>query len=124
MGGLPDARTRSSGPQRLRGAKVERLPMGYCDCTFAGVRVQTPATISWPAYCQRAVEYEKDGHSSVVSARSPLRYSRTKMELRARDFGRQKSPPDTEMTPEQWIAEEKLMPGALQDYIDVEDFPP
>ena len=65
-----------------------------------------------------------DGQSLVVSARTPLRYSRTKMELRARDYGSQKSPPDPTMTPEQWVAEEKLMPGALHGHIYVEDGTP
>ena len=43
------------------------------------------------------------------------------MELRARDYGSQKSPPDPTMTPERWVAEEKLMPGALHGYSYVED---
>jgi hypothetical protein len=67
-------------------------------------------------YCQGAIEYEADGKSLAVSARAPLRYSRAKMELRARDYGSQKTPPEPGMTPEQWIAEEKLMPGALRAY--------
>jgi hypothetical protein len=46
------------------------------------------------------------------------------MALRAQDYGRQKSPPDSAMTPEQWVAEEKLMPGALQGYVYVEDTAP
>jgi hypothetical protein len=46
------------------------------------------------------------------------------MELRAKDYGNQKSPPNAEMTPEQWIAEEKLMPGALHGYKYVEDVKP
>jgi hypothetical protein len=46
------------------------------------------------------------------------------MELRARDYGNQKSPPDPAMTPEQWVAEEKLMPGALRGYAYVEDGKP
>ncbi len=71
--------------------------------------------------CQRAVEYGMDGRSLVASARPPLRYSRTKMVLRAKDYGSQKRPPDPAMTPQQWIAEEKLMPGALHGYIYVED---
>jgi len=54
----------------------------------------------------------------------PLRYSRVKMELRAKDYGSQKLPPDPAMTPEQWIAEEKLMPGALFGYRYVEDLSP
>jgi hypothetical protein len=74
-------------------------------------------------YCQRAIECDVDGNSLVVSSLTPLRYSRTKMELRARDYGSQKVPPDSAMTAEQWVAEEKLMPGALQGYIYVEDTP-
>ena len=46
------------------------------------------------------------------------------MELRAKDYGIQKSPPDLTLTPEQWVAEEKLMPGALQRYTYVEDGAP
>lgn len=45
------------------------------------------------------------------------------MELRARDYGSSKIPPDAGMTPKQWIAEEKLMPGALHGYIYSEDAP-
>jgi hypothetical protein len=75
-------------------------------------------------YCQGAVEYEADGVTLAVSARTPLRYSRAKMEMRAADYGSQMIPPDSGMTPEQWIAEEKLMPGALQGYRYVEDLSP
>jgi hypothetical protein len=46
------------------------------------------------------------------------------MEMRAKDYGSQKTPPDPLMTPEQWVAEEKLMPGALRGYIYVEDRAP
>ncbi len=46
------------------------------------------------------------------------------MELRARDYGSQKSPPDLGMTPERWVAEEKLMHGALQGYTYVEEGTP
>jgi hypothetical protein len=55
---------------------------------------------------------------------TPLRYARAKMERRAKDYGSQKSPTVHGMTPEQWIAEEKLMPGALQGYIYAEDVLP
>ncbi len=85
---------------------------------------QAPGGAITCPYCQRAVEYGVDGQSLVASTQTPLRYSRTKMELRARDYGSQKSPPDPAMTPEQWVAEEKLMPGALQGYIYVEDGTP
>ena len=46
------------------------------------------------------------------------------MELRASDYGSQKSPPDLAMTPEQWVAEEELMPRALQGYTYLEDSAP
>jgi hypothetical protein len=46
------------------------------------------------------------------------------MERRARDYGSHKTPPDTAMTPEHWVAEEKLMPGALRGYQYVEDNAP
>ncbi len=87
------------------------------------VRQMPGGAITCP-YCQRAVEYDVDGNSLVASAQIPLRYSRTKMELRASDYGNQKTPPDPSMTPEQWVAEEKLMPGALRKYVYVEDGTP
>jgi hypothetical protein len=89
---------------------------------FRAVIGQTPGGAITCPYCQRAVEYDMHGQSLVVSA--PLRYSKTKMEVRARDYGSQKNPPDLAMTPEQWVAEEKLMPGALQGYTYVEDSTP
>jgi hypothetical protein len=91
---------------------------------FRAVIGQTPGGAITCPYCQRAVEYGRDGKSLVVSARTPLRYSRAKMELRASDYGSQKSPPDRALTPEQWVAEEKLMLGALQGYTYVEDGTP
>jgi hypothetical protein len=91
---------------------------------FRALVGQTPGGAITCPYCQRAVEYARDGQSLVISTRTPLRYSRVKMELRAKDYGSQKSPPDPAMTPEQWVAEEKLMPGALQGYTYVEDGTP
>jgi len=72
-------------------------------------------------YCQKAVENEVDGKTLGASAREPLRCSRAKMEARDHDYGSQKNPPDPYMTPEEWVAEEKLMPGALQGYRYRED---
>jgi hypothetical protein len=46
------------------------------------------------------------------------------MERRAGDYGSQKSPPDIAMTPENWVAEEKLMPGAFHGYRYIEDGTP
>lgn len=91
---------------------------------FRAVVGQTPGGAITCPYCQRAVEYDRDGQSLTVSVRAPLRYSRAKMELRARDYGSQKSPPDPAMTPEKWIAEDRLMPGALREHIYVEDGAP
>jgi hypothetical protein len=91
---------------------------------FRALVGQTPGGAITCPYCQQAVEYDVDGQALVVSALRPLRYSRAKMELRARDYGSQKNLPDPAMTPEQWVAEEKLMPGALQGYVYIEDVPP
>lgn len=85
---------------------------------------QSPGGAIACPYCQQALEYDTDGKSLVRSARLPLRYSRFKMERRASDYESHKSPPDTAMTPEQWVAEEKLMPGALHGYQYVEDGTP
>jgi hypothetical protein len=38
------------------------------------------------------------------------------MELRSKDYGVQKNRPNPAMTPEQWVAQEKLMSEALQGY--------
>jgi len=46
------------------------------------------------------------------------------MELRANDHGSQKNPPEPDLTPEEWLAEDKLMPGALQGYVYAEDVTP
>jgi hypothetical protein len=90
---------------------------------FQAVAGQQPGGAITCPYCQGAVEYQSDGQSLVVSTRNPLQYSRAKMEGRAKDYGSQQNPPVSDMTPEQWIAEEKLMPGALQRYIYAEDLP-
>jgi hypothetical protein len=91
---------------------------------FRALVSQTPGGAITCPYCQRAVEYDLDGKSLVASTRPPLRYSRAKMELRAADYGNQKNPQISGMTPEQWVAEEKLMPGALYGYRYVEDGAP
>jgi hypothetical protein len=91
---------------------------------FKAVVGQMPGGAITCPFCEGAVEYQTDGINLVVSTRVPLRYSRAKMQLRAQDYGRQKQPPDLGMTPEQWIAEEKLMPGALAAYCYAEDLSP
>ena len=91
---------------------------------FRAVVAQAPGGAITCPFCQRPVEYDRSGRFLVISTRKPLRFSRKKMELRARDYGSQKTPPDMAMTPEQWVAEEKQMPGALQGYTYVEDGTP
>jgi len=91
---------------------------------FLAVVGQKPGGAITCPFCQGAVEYEASGQTLVVSARMPLRYSRAKMEARAKDYGNQKQPPVPDLTPEEWVAEEKLMPGALQGYHYAEDVQP
>jgi hypothetical protein len=111
--------------QEIRDLLAEMVPNAdQAKPQFRAVVGQSPGGAITCPYCQGAVEYDADGQSLAVSMRSPLRYSRMKMELRAKDYGSQKRPPDLAMTPEQWVAEEKLMPGALRGYIYVEDGAP
>jgi hypothetical protein len=90
---------------------------------LAVIRQQPGGAITCP-YCEGAVEYQADGQTLTISARAALRYSRLKMAARAKDYGNQKNPPVPDLTPEEWVAEEKLMPGALQGYHYVEDLQP
>jgi hypothetical protein len=91
---------------------------------FKAVVAQQPGGAITCPYCAEAVEYDVDAKTLVISTRTPLRYSRAKMERRAADYGSQTTPPNPTMTPEEWIAEEKLMPGALQGYQYAEDMHP
>src|SRR5947208_3042273 len=91
---------------------------------FKALIAQMPGGAITCPYCQGAVEYDSDGKALLASSLVPLRYSRAKMDMRAADYGTQKVPADPAMTPEQWIAEEKLMRGALEKYVYVEDVAP
>lgn len=91
---------------------------------FKALLAQAPGGAITCPYCQQALEYNVDGKSLVRSALAPLRYSRSKMERRANDYGSQKTAPDATMSPEKWVAEEKLMAGALCGYQYVEDGTP
>jgi hypothetical protein len=91
---------------------------------FKALLAQTPGGAITCPYCQEPVEYDTDGRSLVRSARAPFRYSRIKVERRARDYGSHKRPPEMATTPELWVAEEKLMPGALHGYHYIEDGTP
>jgi hypothetical protein len=80
---------------------------------------QPGGAVTYP-YCQRGVEYHVNGQDLVQSNRNPLRYSRPKTEDRARSYG-----PvflnRAETTPEEWIAHDKGMAGALRGYRYAED---
>ncbi|MCI0379903.1 MAG: hypothetical protein L0215_20160 [Gemmataceae bacterium] len=91
---------------------------------FKALVGQKPGGAITCPFCQGPVEYQSDGTTLAISKLTPLRYSRRKMERRAVNYGNQKNPPNPIMTPEQWIAEEKLMTGALQGYKYVEDLKP
>lgn len=71
-------------------------------------------------YCQGAVEYHPNGEDLVQSDRRPLRFSRPKTENRARSYGHVFLN-KTDVTPEEWVAHDKGMPGAFQNYRYAED---
>jgi hypothetical protein len=73
------------------------------------------------AYCQGAIEYDAAGEL-IPSTRTPLRYSRSLIEQRARDFGSHFHG-NPQLTPEEWIELDKAMPGALKGYRYAEDKP-
>ncbi len=111
--------------QPIRDLLAEMIPNAdQIKPEFKAIVRQAPGGAITCPYCQGAVEYDMDGKTLVVSTMTPLRFSRLKMNIRARDYGSQLNPPDNGMTPEQWIAEEKLMPGALHNYTYVEDNTP
>jgi hypothetical protein len=72
------------------------------------------------AYCQEAIEYALNGEDLVQSSRIPLRYSRQKTEDRARGYG-QVFLNKVDATPEEWVADDKAMVGALRGYKYAED---
>jgi len=70
--------------------------------------------------CQGAVEYDSNGEDLIASSRSPLRFSRAKTEDRARKYG-QVFLNKADTTPEEWVADDKGMLGALRGYRYAED---
>jgi hypothetical protein len=86
--------------QEIRDLLAEMVPNAdQATPAFRALVTQTPGGAITCPFCQQGVEYDVDGQSLVVSVRTPLRYSRAKMEIRARDYGSQKNPPDLAMTP-------------------------
>jgi len=77
--------------QQIRDLLAEMVPNAdQVRPGFKAVLGQTPGGAITCRYCQQAVEYDTDGKSLVPSAQVPFRYSRTKMERRARDYGSHK----------------------------------
>jgi hypothetical protein len=91
---------------------------------FKAVLRREPGGAMTCPFCEGAVEFNVDGTALIVSSRTPMRYSRKKTEMRAMDYGKQLEPSQPAMTPEEWIAHDKLMPGALHAYIYAEDRSP
>jgi hypothetical protein len=71
-------------------------------------------------YCQGAIEYDMNGEDLVQSMRVPLRYSRLKMEDRAKCYG-QVFLNKSDATPEEWVEHDKAMSGAFRRYKYAED---
>jgi hypothetical protein len=87
---------------------------------YRALNARTPGGAITCPYCQGAVEYDPNGEDLVASTRSPLRYSRVKTEDPARKYGQVFfKKPDT--TPEEWVADDKGMLGALRGYRYAED---
>src|SRR5262249_54379374 len=87
--------------RHIRDLLAEMVPNeAHSNSQFQALVSQKPGGAITCPYCQRAVEYHSDGKTLVVSILPPIRYSRAKMERRARDYGTQKRPPDLNMTPD------------------------
>ncbi len=87
---------------------------------YVAINARVPGGAVTCAYCQGAIEYHVNGEDLVQSSRIPLRYSRRKTEDRAKNYGvifLKKA----DATPEEWIADDKGMSGALQGYRYAED---
>lgn len=73
-------------------------------------------------YCQAALEFADNGEDLQGSAREPLRYSRVKVEDRAKRFA-EIILEQPHCSPEEWMAQDRQMPGALRGYRYAEDQP-
>lgn len=82
---------------------------------YAAIVARKPGGAITCPYCQGAVEYDPNGDDLVASNRTPLRYSRAKTEDRAKNYG-QVFLNSSNLAPEEWIADDKGMPGALHGY--------
>jgi hypothetical protein len=87
---------------------------------YVAINSRAPGGAVTCAYCEGAIEYHANGEDMVQSATRPLRYSRRKTEERAKQYGQVfLNKPDA--TPEEWLADDKGMHGALRGYRYAED---
>jgi hypothetical protein len=87
---------------------------------YVAINARQPGGAVACAYCRGAIEYHSNGEDLVQSSKTPLRYSRRKTEDRAKNYGRVFLK-KLDATPEEWVADDKGMPGALQGYRYAED---
>jgi hypothetical protein len=100
---------------------IEMVPDGdQASADYAAIHQRRPGGAVTCPYCQNAVEYDANGEDLVRSTRTPLRYSRPKTEGRARSYG-QVFLVNADASPEEWIADDKGMAGALRGYRYAED---
>jgi hypothetical protein len=100
---------------------MEMVPdVDQAGADYKALNLRKPGGAVTCAFCQGAVEYHANGNDLVASARIPLRYSRAKTEDRAKNYGVAfLNKPDA--TPQEWLAHDKGMPGALHGYRYAED---
>jgi hypothetical protein len=87
---------------------------------YRAINLRMPGGAVTCPYCQGAVEYHPNGEDLVQSNRVALRYSRPKTEDRSRRYG-QVFLNKGDATPEEWVAHDKGMTGALRGYRYAED---
>jgi hypothetical protein len=100
---------------------LEMVPdAGQSSAEYRAIINRQPGGAITCAYCQRAIEYAANGEDLVQSDQDPLRYSRPKCEDRARRYG-QVFLNKSDASPQEWLAHDKAMPGALGGYRYAED---
>jgi hypothetical protein len=87
---------------------------------YGALNARKPGGAITCPYCQGPVEYHANGGDLVASSRPPLRYSRAKTEDRAKKYG-QVFLNKSDTSPEEWVADDKGMAGALRGYRYAED---
>jgi hypothetical protein len=87
---------------------------------YMALNLRKPGGAITCPYCQEAIGYHANGDDLVASVIAPLRYSRAKTEDRAKKYD-QVFMNKNDCGPEEWIADDKGMVGALRGYRYAED---